>query len=184
MAREDGMGGNIKRKKKGPLTASERFKKDVIKDAKKAGINTALMPNIPAAAYGSQSFDTPFMNEGYMEPLTTQKQAPIILTPDLGPPTRRNINIAPLVKFNPENDRNVGYGPRGNIFPGSTEERSAMDSIYGGTGSDNAAAREAMGESMVSTLARKRLEEERRDRLAGRNSNETPGISLSKFPGK
>jgi hypothetical protein len=82
---------------------------------------------------------------------------------DLGPEyiaPYANVGVRESLPFNPDNNRNMGYGPKGNVFPTSAEQRADLDRIYGGTGSANAAAmqqrRDRGEEGFVARTARER----------------------------
>ena len=66
------------------------------------------------------------------------------MRPDsIKPKAKQNIVKSPPIKrTNITAGGNVGFGPKGNIFPGSSKERKELMEKYGGTGS--AAARAAM----------------------------------------
>jgi hypothetical protein len=60
---------------------------------------------------------------------------------------------------------NTGFGPNGNIFPGSSEERAAYMKMYGGTGS--AAGKAAMaGKQGNMEAGRKELNAAKKKRLS------------------
>lgn len=62
---------------------------------------------------------------------------------------------------------NTGFGPKGNMFPGSAKERAAYMLMYGGTGS--AAAKAAMaGKQGNIELGRKALKRAKKERLSKR----------------
>jgi len=72
-----------------------------------------------------------------------------------------DISVRSMPTINPNNNRNTGYGLKGNIFPRTgTNDREELDKIYGGTGSANAAAmqalRDAGQEGFVARTARER----------------------------
>jgi hypothetical protein len=154
MAREDGMGGN--NPKQETMTPSEM----------EFALQKLMARQNPSIADRMQSFlGTPPLSDGTLD--GTEKPLPgNIIVKDFPEAREYDISI-PSKEFNPDNNRNTGYGPKGNIFPGSAAERSALDSIYGGTGSANALARAAEGETNVSNLGRLRLKEEKRKRLLG-----------------
>jgi hypothetical protein len=60
---------------------------------------------------------------------------------------------------------NTGFGPKGNIFPGSSEERAAYMKMYGGTGSAAAKAAEA-GKQGNMEAGRKELDAAKKKRLS------------------
>ena len=60
---------------------------------------------------------------------------------------------------------NTGFGPKGNIFPGSSEERAAYMKMYGGTGSAAAKAAEA-GKQGNMEAGRKELNAAKKKRLS------------------
>lgn len=101
-----------------------------------------------------QSFDTPFMNEGYMQDeIIRQKGVPI---PKVDPKRKRKPysksgspeiqdRIGPLsvtpsqppIVITPS-PKGVGYGPQGNRFGNSPAANKMLDLAYGGRGSANA----------------------------------------------
>lgn len=97
-------------------------------------------------------------------------------------PVKLNVVMDPIV--NPDYDRNVGYGLKGNIFPSSPEQRAEYDKMYGGTGSANARAmqkmREMGREGMVAQRARERYE----NSPAGRKPVPQKTITFRQFLGK
>ncbi len=60
---------------------------------------------------------------------------------------------------------NTGFGPKGNIFPGSSEERAAYMKMYGGTGSAAAKAA-AAGKQGNMEAGRKELDAAKKKRLS------------------
>jgi len=155
MAREDGMGGN--NPKQETMTTEEmEFALQKLMDRQELSTVGKI-----------QSFlGTPPLSDGTLDG-TEQPLPGNIILKDFPESRKYDIDVPPKIVFDPDHNRNTGYGPKGNIFPGSAAERSALDSIYGGTGSANALARAAEGETEVSSLGRARLKEEKRKRLSG-----------------
>ena len=80
---------------------------------------------------------------------------------------------------------NTGFGPKGNIFPGSSEERAAYMKMYGGTGSAAAKAA-AAGKQGNMEAGRKELMAAKKERLskpAERKSGGKVGIKQIKTKG-
>ena len=74
-------------------------------------------------------------------PPSKPKVEPKAMPKSSGPSTRGSSKqgATKLISAGP----NTGFGPKGNIFPGSSEERAAYMKMYGGTGSAAAKAAEA-----------------------------------------
>jgi hypothetical protein len=109
---------------------------------------------------------------------------------DLGPEYETpyhilDVRLDPV--FNPDNNRNTGYGPKGNIFPSSPEQRADYDKMYGGTGSANAKAaqklRDMGREGYIMRRARERVEN-RRNPVYGGYEDEPPAFDLKRLFGK
>jgi hypothetical protein len=106
---------------------------------------------------------------------------------DLGPDyvvPYHDISIKTMPKFNPDNNRNTGYGPKGNIFPSSKKQREEYDRMYGGTGSANAAAMAKMREMGQEGLVARRARERYENSPAGRKPPERPSYTFRQLLGK
>jgi hypothetical protein len=116
---------------------------------------------------------------------TPTKPTPKKVSTPKSRPTRKNLGTVTARKVTPQKDApakkkpetkkaapskvisagsNTGFGPKGNIFPGSSEERAAYMKMYGGTGSAAAKAAAAgkqgdmkAGRAAVDAAKKKRL---------------------------
>jgi len=152
-------------------------------------------------AQGYSAFsDNPALDESYNPP-PTSKAGP--LSPDATPkhrgyeykaqpkmdelpPTRRELNVQSLPEFK-DVPGNVGFGPKGNIFASSKEQLEDYRRMYGGHGSENAAAaqqlRDMGREGMVMRRARQRIEDQRNPAYGG-YEDEKPAFDLRQLFGK
>ena len=120
-------------------------------------------------------------NKGYSGPLPKSKPKKPSKRVDLGtvkahtatpqkdkkkPETKKKVEPSKVISAGP----NTGFGPKGNIFPGSAAERAGYMKMYGGTGS--AAARAAAagkqgdmkaGRAVVDAAKKKRLSKKSKD---------------------
>jgi len=85
--------------------------------------------------------------------------------------------------------RNVGFGPKGNIFAGSKEQAEDYRRMYGGHGSENAKAaqqlRDMGREGMVMRRARERVENKRNPNYGGyEDEPPKPTFDISQLFGK
>jgi len=95
------------------------------------------------------------------------------------------LNIKERPKINPDNNRNTGYGPKGNIFPSSAAQRAEYDRVYGGTGSENALAMQKLREMGEEGLVARRARERYENSPAGRKPQpQKTYSSFSEFFGK
>ena len=97
------------------------------------------------------------------KPKATPKATPKVMPKSSGPSTRGSAKKGATKRISA--GPNTGFGPKGNIFPGSSEERAAYMKMYGGTGS--AAARAAMaGKQGNMEAGRKELDAAKKKRLS------------------
>ena len=87
--------------------------------------------------------------------------------------------------------KNTGFGPKGNIFPGSAEERKALMVMYGGTGSKAGKAaiagtqgNIAKGRSLLEAAKKKRLSKKTTNKKAGGKMVPSKYKGFSKLPEK
>jgi len=84
-------------------------------------------------------------------------------------------------------DRNTGFGPKGNRFAGSAEERAILDKYYGGTGSKAAEAAAAGKQGKLKELGKesmeKELQEARKKRFEREQKNMRQGGAVKKAIG-
>ena len=78
--------------------------------------------------------------------------------------------------------KNVGFGPKGNIFPGSPAERAALMKMYGGTGSAAARAAKA-GKQGNLEAGRKAYEAAKKKRLSTVKKSSGKKVAPSKYKG-
>jgi hypothetical protein len=99
-------------------------------------------------------------------------------------PPKKVINILKEPKINPNYNRNTGYGLKGDIFPRSAAQRAEYDKMYGGTGSANAQAMEALRQMGREGMVAKRARERYETSPAGRTPPERPNYTLRQILGK
>ena len=156
-----------------------------------------------------QSFDTPFMNEGYMQDeIIRQKGVPI---PKVDPKKKRKPysksgspeildRIGPLgvqsrqmknsdqppIVITP-NPKGVGYGPQGNRFGNSPAANQMLDLSYGGRGSVNAIQAIEDSPGRVDAYLQMAREVEQREAMKPMNQRNQPPqkqVSLGQLLGK
>ena len=150
-----------------------------------------------------QSFDTPFMNEGYMEDEKARKKG--VPLPKLDPKRKRKPyskegsseirdRIGPLsvtpsqppIVITP-NPKGVGYGPQGNRFGNSLAANKMLDLAYGGRGSANAMQAIEDSPGRVDAYLSTAREVEQREAMKPMNQRNQPPqrqMSLGQLLGK
>jgi len=153
-----------------------------------------------------QSFDTPSMNEGYMQDeIITQEGVPI---PRVDPKRKRKPysksgspeildRIGPLGVPGKNSDqppivitpspKGVGYGPQGNRFGNSTAANKMLDLAYGGRGSVNAIQAIEDSPGRVDAYLQMAREVEQREAMKPINQRNQPPqkqVSLGQLLGK
>jgi hypothetical protein len=122
--------------------------------------NELLKKNKGSAAAPSTSKTGPSYRPGNAGPKRT---APKVTPKSSGPSTRGSSKKGASKRISA--GPNTGFGPKGNIFPGSSAERAALIKMYGGTGS--AAAKAAMaGKQGNIEAGRKELNAAKKKRLS------------------
>jgi hypothetical protein len=127
----------------------------------------------------------PLMPGVLPQPKPKKEEEPKVYLGPERPAPRHDISIKMLPKFNPDNNRNTGYGPKGNIFPSNQAQREEYDRMYGGTGSENAATMQAYRDAGQEGLVARRARERYENSPAGRKpTHRTSYDSFSEFFGK
>lgn len=96
-------------------------------------------------------------------PPSKPKAAPKVKPKSSGPSTRGSAKKGATKRISA--GPNTGFGPKGNIFPGSSAERAALMKMYGGTGSAAAKAA-AAGKQGNMEAGRKELNAAKKKRLS------------------
>jgi len=116
-------------------------------------------------------------------PPSKPKATPKVMPKSSGPSTRGSAKKGATKRISA--GPNTGFGPKGNIFPGSSAERAALMKMYGGTGSAAGKAA-AAGKQGNMEAGRKELMAAKKERLskpAERKSGGKVGIKQIKTKG-
>lgn len=125
-----------------------------------AGLTGAMLNKKDKAQAAPKSMPLP---KSKPTPPSKPKVTPKAMPKSSGPSTRGSSKKGATKRISA--GPNTGFGPKGNIFPGSSEERAAYMKMYGGTGS--AAAKAAMaGKQGNMEAGRKELNAAKKKRLS------------------
>ena len=147
-----------------PVTPPSKINKGLLGTA--IGLGTiglgGAMLNKKDKAQAATSKSSGPATRGSNKPKVAPKATPKAVQPS-GPSTRGSAKKGATKRISA--GPNTGFGPKGNIFPGSSEERAAYMKMYGGTGS--AAAKAAMaGKQGNMEAGRKELMAAKKKRLS------------------
>ena len=147
-----------------PVTPASKLKKGpaIAAGLLGAGALTGAMLNKKDKAQAAPSKPSGPSTRGSNKPKVAPKATPKTAQPS-GPSTRGSSKQGATKRISA--GPNTGFGPKGNIFPGSSEERAAYMKMYGGTGSAAANAA-AAGKQGNMEAGRKELNAAKKKRLS------------------
>jgi len=147
-----------------PVTPASKIKKGPLAAAIGLGgvALTGAMLNKKDKAQAATFKSSGPATRGSNKPKVAPKATPKAVQPS-GPSTRGSAKKGATKRISA--GPNTGFGPKGNIFPGSSEERAAYMKMYGGTGSAAAKAA-AAGKQGNMEAGRKELDAAKKKRLS------------------